>query len=147
MEKKYSIETSYILDEVAHTSVYTDKEREKAKFDFVQIRKHENVPVRMLGIIDGKKFDVRKGDDYDFDSLALTVDVKLESGSVISYLCRTHIRGTYVVRLNKRDGTTKEVGCTVLTTKRRTDEELMNLRNEGNFDKFWFIEDVIVRKL
>lgn len=145
---KLSIETTYIRDEIAHTAVYTDIERNKAKHEFQLIREKEpSLPIRLIGNIDGKIVDVRKGNEYNFDDLALTVDVKTDSGSEITYLCRKHIRGSYIIALHLRNGTTKEVGCTVLRTKRRTEEELMNMRNEKNFNKFWFIEDVIVKRI
>lgn len=146
--KKFSIETTYIKDEVAHTAVYTAEECAKAKFHFQLIREKEpSLPIRLLANIDGKTVDVRKGDEYNFDDLSLTVDVKTDSGSVLTYLCRKHIRGSYIIKLHLRNGTTKEIGCTVLETKRRTEEQMMNLRNEKNFDKFWFIEDVIVKSI
>lgn len=144
MENKFAIETVYIDGNgIPHTAVYTEAEKDKAKCQFVQIRKKApDAPIRMRGIVDGKKFDAQYGKEYDFDSLILTAAVKTEWGGEPTYLCRKHIRGNMSVTMHTKKGS-KVCGISILRTEYKTDEQMMNLMNEGNFDRFYFIEDVI----
>lgn len=137
----FVLETTYVRDNVAHTAVYTAAEKEKAKAEYQLIRsKMPEVPVQMLCKLDNKIIKVRNGSDYNFDDLALTVDVQTESGGEITYLCRKHYRGTFSITLHTKKGD-KVVGCKVLRTVRRTEEQLMNQRNEKNFDFHRWFED------
>lgn len=142
--KRLTLECTYIVDEVAHTKFYYEGEEKKAGDEFRLVNgKHPEYPIRMLGVYNGVKIDVRKGPEYDFDSLALTVDVKTETGSVITYLEHKVKFGNFSIVMTSRSGKEFTRGCTVIRNTRRTEEQLMNQRNEGNFDRHRFIEDVI----
>lgn len=147
MKTNFALELTYINDEVAHTNVYTEEQKEKAKADFVKIRKvYPTFPVHMLGKLGDQIINVSKGDDYDFEDLPLTMDVKLDTGSEITYLCRKHYRGKFIVNVFTKNGP-RYRGCVVLRTVRRTYEQLMNQRNEGNFERHRFFEDVVVKEI
>ena len=142
--RKLVLECTYIADDVAHTKFYVEGEEKKAGDEFRLIHsKHPEYPIRMYGAYKNILVDVRKGPEYDFNNLALTVDVKTETGSVITYLARKVKFGQFSVVMTSRTGKEFTRGCTVVCNTRRTEEQLMNQRNEGNFDRHRFIEDVL----
>ena len=142
--KKIVLECTYIVDEIAHTRFYCEGQEKLAGDEFRLIQaKHPEYPIRMLGIYQGRKVDVKKGPEYNFDDLLLTVDVKTETGSIITYLERKVHFGNFTVVMTSKTGKRFTRGCSVLVNTRRTEEQMMNQRNEGNFDRHRFIEDVL----
>lgn len=154
MENLYSIETVYIDKEgIPHTKVYTEAQYKKAKADFEAVRKYdEHLPIRCCGRINKKLFNVVKGDKYAFDELILTVDGESEWGGKVTYLLRKHnievngqirpVSGLITVNMNTRKGP-KPCGVNFTKHQHRTEEQMMNIRNEGNFDRFYFLDEVI----